>query len=86
MLQTELSKRGVTLGKRAEIKIPYLSAKVHISICSHIEFQANPYNGLGGVAITMLFYRGLKRRATQALNPSRKNCYLRTASFLLLSP
>ena len=48
----EVSKRGITERKRAQIINPYLNAHLHINMNSHIHFQENPSSGLGGVAIT----------------------------------
>ena len=52
---TKVSKRGITERKRAKIENPYLAARLHINMISHIYFQENPSNGLGGVAITSFF-------------------------------
>ena len=41
--------------KRAKIENPCLNAHQHININSHIEFQENHSNGIGGVAITIFF-------------------------------
>ena len=51
----KVSKRGITERKRAKIKNPYLNAQLHINMISHIYFQENPSNGVGGVAITSFF-------------------------------
>ena len=51
----KVSKRGITERKMAKIENPYLNAHLHINIISHIYFQENPSNGLGGVAITSFF-------------------------------
>ena len=50
----KVSKRGITERKRAKIEIPNLNAHLHtcINMISHIYFQENPSNSLGGVAIT----------------------------------
>ena len=45
----EVSKRGITVRKRAKIENPYLNAHLHVNINSHIYFQENPSRGLGGV-------------------------------------
>ena len=47
----KVSKRRITVGKRIKIENPYLNAQLHVNMCSHIEFQENPLNGLDGVAI-----------------------------------
>ena len=52
---TKVSKRGITEGKRVKIKNPHLNAHLHINMNSHIYFQENPLNGLGGVATTNFF-------------------------------
>ena len=46
----KVSKRGITERKRAKIENSYLNAHLHININSHIHFQENPSNNLGGVA------------------------------------
>ena len=51
----KVSKRKITEKKRAQIENPYLNAHLHINMISHIYFQENPSNGLGGVAITNFF-------------------------------
>ena len=51
----KVSKRGITERKRAKIENPYLNAHLHITMNSHIYFQENHSNGLGGVAITSFF-------------------------------
>ena len=51
----KVSKRGITGRKRAKIENPHLNAHLHINMISHIYFQENPSNGLGGVAITSFF-------------------------------
>ena len=38
----EVSKRGITERKRAQIENPYLNAHLHINMNSHIYFQENP--------------------------------------------
>ena len=50
-----VSKRGITEIKRAEIKNTYLNAHLYINMNSHIYFQQNPSSGLRGVAITNFF-------------------------------
>ena len=50
-----LSKRGITERKRDKIENPDLNAHLHINMISHIYFQENPSNSLGGVAITSFF-------------------------------
>ena len=52
---TKISKRGITERKRAKIENPYLNMHLYINMNSHIYFQENPLNGLGGVA-TMNFF------------------------------
>ena len=54
-LWAKVSKRGITERKRVKIENPYLNAHLHINMISHVDFQANPSNGLGGVAITSFF-------------------------------
>ena len=51
----EVSKRGITERKRAQIENPYLNVHLHINMNSHICFQENPSSGLGGGAITNFF-------------------------------
>ena len=41
--------------KRAKIENPLLNAHLPINMNSHIYFQENPSNGLGGVALTNFF-------------------------------
>ena len=53
--RAKVSKRGITERKRAKVENPYLNAHLHINLISHIYFQENPSNGLGGVAITSFF-------------------------------
>ena len=53
--RVKVSKRGITERKRTKIENPYLNAHLHINMISHIYFQENPSNGLGGVAITSFF-------------------------------
>ena len=48
-------KMGITEKKGAKIENPYLNAHLNINMISHIYFQENPTNGLGGVAITSFF-------------------------------
>ena len=52
---TKVSKRGITERKGAKMENPYLNAHLNINIISHIYFQQNPSNSLGGVAITSFF-------------------------------
>ena len=47
----KVSKRDITVGKRVEIGNPYLNAQLYINMCSHIKFQENHLNSLGGGAI-----------------------------------
>ena len=47
----KVSKRGITEKKRAKIENPNLNAQLNINMISHIYFQENSTNGLGGVAI-----------------------------------
>ena len=51
----KVSKRGITERKKDKIENPYLNAHQHINMISHIYFQKNPSNGLGGVVITSFF-------------------------------
>ena len=51
----EVSKRGKTERKGAQIENPNLNAHLHINMNSHIKFHENPSSGLGGVAITNFF-------------------------------
>ena len=51
----EVSKRGITEKKRDKIENPYFNAYLYNNINSHIYFQDNPSNGLGGVAITNFY-------------------------------
>ena len=51
----KVSKRGITERKRAKIENPYLNAHLHINMISHIYFQENPSNSLGGEAIMSFF-------------------------------
>ena len=45
----KVSKRGIIVGKSAEIENPYPDAQLHINMCSNIKFQENISNGLGVV-------------------------------------
>ena len=56
--------KGATERKRAKIENPYLNAYVHINMNSHISYQENPLNGLGGVAIMNFFLLELQRGVT----------------------
>ena len=51
----KVSKGGITERKRAKFENFYLNAHLHINMISHIYFQENPSNGLGGVAIKSFF-------------------------------
>ena len=51
----KVSKRGITERKRSKIENPYLNAYLHINMNSHIYFQENPSNSLGGVTITNFY-------------------------------
>ena len=51
----KVSKKGITVRKRAKIENPYLNAHLHINMNSHIYFQENPSNSLGEVVITNFF-------------------------------
>ena len=51
----KVSKKEITERKNAKIENPYLNAHLQINMISHIYFQENPSNGLGGVAITNFF-------------------------------
>ena len=51
----KVSKRGITEKKRDKIESLYLNAYLHINMNSHIYFQENLSNGLGGVVITNFF-------------------------------
>ena len=53
----KVSKRGITERKRAKIENPYLNVQLHINLNSHIYFQENPSNSLGGVAIKLFLMR-----------------------------
>ena len=53
--RAKVSKRGITERKRAKIENPYLNARLHFNMNSHIYFLENPSSGLGGVAITIFF-------------------------------
>ena len=48
-------KGGITERKSAKTENRYLNTHLYININSHIKFQENPSNGLGGVAITNYF-------------------------------
>ena len=49
-----------------KIENSYLNVHLHININSHILFQENPSNGLGGVAITNFFLM----RTSKGHNPA----------------
>ena len=53
--RAKVSKRGITEGKSAKIENPYLNAHPRINIKSHIHFQENSSNGLGGLVIRKFF-------------------------------
>ena len=56
----KVSKRGITVRKRAKIENPFLNAHLNININSQIYFQENPSSGLGGVAIRSSSTENLK--------------------------
>ena len=51
----KVSKRGITEKKMDKTENPYLNARLHFNMNSHIYFQENPSRGLGGVAITNFY-------------------------------
>ena len=58
--------------KRAKIENSCLNAHQHININSHIEFQENHSNGIGGVAITIFFLmRTAKGCKSRKENPQK---------------